>query len=795
MKKLLLLLLFLATALQTFAINISDSIFSGGVYRKFIIHTAGVSVPTSQPVMFVLHGDGGSGPNAKSYMGFDSIADQNNFMAVYPTAHQAGGLWNKFVDNVAGDGGTGNANAVDDVQFFNDLILYLCNTYQINKTKVYATGHSGGAFMCYHLALRLADKIAAIAPVAGSLWGDNSYLNTAFTSPTYIKVPIYHIHGDADATVSYPDPNHTPNAWSEWPFSSFAYYGCTNSTYTSTTNIAGTTTVGSVKKLSFCPGPASSTAKEISLIRMVGGGHGWPNAGGYKPAKAIWDFCNQYNIVANYSCSTAPPAPVNGNVLGGIPSANTSLDIKTNGRFILGPQGDTIILRGVNYAPYNWGYTSSELRVSEIATTGANAVRLVWYTSASSGPVYTNFSLIDSAITACKNKGLIAILELHDQTCNNDSTAMMNLATWWTSPSMRNILNKHRGYVMLNVANEALGSGLWGWLGGTNSSFKNIYKAVITKIRSGVPAITCPIMIDAPECGSNELIFTTGTIADSLIAHDPLHNIIFSVHAYWPLPSNNANTLLSRLNNIKNKNVPIVLGEVAYTSDCSDVILLDSILIYAKQRDIGYLVWSWDRDNCAARQISTNGLASSLTNAGLTLIQNPVYGIFNSAVLMLAPVVAPFNLASIYLNFKTKNKATELFWQASNPITDVKILASNGAQNSFTEIANVQNETTNFLTSTNLSYYKIAGKSNGQTVESNTIYVPQSNKIIVTNSNIQIALEKATTIKIFNMQGACIMQQQLASGSNTIDINSLSIGVYLLQIGDGSTVKFVRVNE
>jgi poly(3-hydroxybutyrate) depolymerase len=791
MRKLLLTATLLLITTLSFAIDITDSILSGGVYRKFIIHAPGTSVATNLPVMFVLHGDGGNGAGIKSYTGFDSIANQQNFMAVYPSSHQAGGLWNKYVDNVAGDAGTGNVTAVDDVQFFNDLILHLCNTYQINKTKVYATGHSGGAFMCYHLALRLADKIAGIAPVAGSLWGDNAYLTTLFTSATYVKVPIYHIHGDADATVAYPDANHTANAWSEWPFSSFAYYGCANNTYTSTTNVAGTTVAGTVKQLSFCAGPASSTTKEVYLIRMVGGGHGWPTAAGYKPALAIWNFCNQYNIAASYSCGSAPTPNYVGTVVGGIASANTAQDIHTAGRFILGPQGDTIILRGVNYAPYNWGYDSLELRINNIAQTNANAIRLVWYTSAASGPSYTSLRLIDSALNACKTNGIVGILEIHDETCNHDSSALMNIANWWTSSTMRNILNKYRGYVILNVANEALGSGAWGWLGGSANSYKNIYKNVISTIRSGTPSITCPIMLDATECGGNESIFTTGTITDTLIAHDPLHNIIFSVHAYWPIPSNTSAVLTSKITNIKNKNAPIILGEVANTSDCSDVILIDTILAKAKQADIGWLAWSWDRDNCAARQVTTNGAANSLTSYGTTILQNQSYGINSTAVKILPPPPIALAVQNIILQGKLVVNKAMLSWQAAKSVTDINILGSTDGAN-FEQVLAIANGENNAAIHSTYNYYKLQGYSSSAIIESNTINLASNNAIAYYAQHLQIINKEIIDYKLYNSNGTCIWYKNLLEGEHNINLEYLPAGLYILVSNKNTYYKFIK---
>jgi poly(3-hydroxybutyrate) depolymerase len=799
MKKRYILLFLLCFTNYLHAINISGTIVSGGVTRNFLIHAPGATVAANLPVMYVLHGDGGSAASMKGYSGFDTVADQNNFMAVYANAHQAGGLWNKYVDFAAGDGGTGNASAVDDVQFFSDLTDYLCTTYQINTSKVYATGHSGGAYMCYNLALQLQNKIAGIAPVAGSCWGDNAALNTLFTSATYKKMPIYHIHGDADVTVSYPDPNHTPDPWTEWPFSFFGNYGCGNNTYTSTTNVAGTNTVGSVKKLEFCAGPSGGN-KEILLIRMVGGGHGWPSAAGYKPATAIWNFCNQYALAASVSCTPPPPPPpVNGSIVGGIAGPNIGNNIHVLGKYIIGPMGDTIVLRGVNYAPYNWGYDVTELRINQIALSNANAVRLVWYANGGGAPVYPNWVAIDSAISKCVQAGMIAIPELHDQTCTQDSAALTNLVAWWTHPNMLAILNKYYGHVIINFANEALGQGAWSWLGGSPASFKNIYGNIITQLRNQA-GFTYPIMIDAPECASNENGFIGNGVATYLSNLDPLHNIIYSVHTYWPTPANTAALMQTRLTNMANSNLPFVLGEVAATSDCSDVILLDSVLKYAKQKDLGWLAWSWDRDNCAARQITTNGLYNSLTPYGAKVVNNAQFGLAATAVKMLVPVTNPLNMQQVLLHTSFGNT---LQWHIPFPHQKGYLFTSDDGVY-FTKTIEI------FANKDNINVEKFGAEKyfqmqvidlNNQVVKSNIIKWKNtiSKVVIVPNPALHFihlqGLQIQSTVRIMNEYGVKILETQYVNALTKIDISSLASGLYIVQVSNEKGVEVLKLKK
>ena len=65
----------------------------------------------------------------------------------------------------------------------------------------------------------------------------------------------------------------------------------------------------------------------------------------------------------------------------GISLAQPNATITVNGRYIIGNCGDTLVFKGVNYAPYNWGYSSNQLRIDQIAQSGSNVVRLPWYAS------------------------------------------------------------------------------------------------------------------------------------------------------------------------------------------------------------------------------------------------------------------------------------------------------------------------------------------------------------------------------------------------------------------------------
>lgn len=376
--------------------------------------------------------------------------------------------------------------------------------------------------------------------------------------------------------------------------------------------------------------------------------------------------------------------------------AQTLTSIHVSGKYILGPCGDTLILKGVNYAPYNWGWTSSQLRLNQIALSGANCVRMPWYVTTPDGPtpqaVYNNLVLLDSALSKCVQYKMIPIIELHDQTCLNNPSNLITTANWFVQPAVKVLINKYKHSIILNVANEAL----WvAWAGNTltaQSSFSNTYNTIVSTIRSN--SITVPIMIDAPECGTNlDVLANIGGVMQSA---DPSQNLIFSAHAYWYTYANNDSLqALNKINYALTKNIPFVFGEVANLQDgnsmCQYTLNYKPWMRILKQKKIGWMAWSWDNDGCPARQITTNGNFSSLSTYGTDIVNNPVYGLSVSTV------------KSLYLQ---NNKSCPSPPPPPNGLNDYN------KQNAFVIFPNPSNGEFNLLTDftmKRLSVYNVAG--------------------------------------------------------------------------------------
>ncbi|MEM6989382.1 MAG: PHB depolymerase family esterase [Myxococcota bacterium] len=125
-------------------------------------HKAGASWPTA--LVLALHGGGGLADRLDGLTNgqFQREADRRGWIVVFPQGVKLG--WN--------DGRPVNDNPrkdVDDVAFLSALIDRLASDYAVDTKRVYATGISNGGMMSILLAMRLSDRIAAVAPVTANV--------------------------------------------------------------------------------------------------------------------------------------------------------------------------------------------------------------------------------------------------------------------------------------------------------------------------------------------------------------------------------------------------------------------------------------------------------------------------------------------------------------------------------------------------------------------------------------------------------------------------------------------------
>ena len=268
-----------------------------GQERFFLVRTPRTApAPASGlPLVLVLHGGGGNADNAEKMTGFTAKARQENFIVAYPEG--TGRFKHALLTWNAGHCcGPAMQQRVDDVGFIRALIARMVSEYGVDPKRVYVTGMSNGAMMAHRLGIELSDRIAAIAPVVGTLFGNE-------TKPPNAVAALM-INGRLDRNV--PDEGGAPggrfaNAWDGAPTlpalaqGSFwaAVNGCQPDPQTSTS--------GAVTRSRYL----CANERDVELLLLADNGHAWPGgrAGTARAdvpstaidaTDAIWRFFNSH---------------------------------------------------------------------------------------------------------------------------------------------------------------------------------------------------------------------------------------------------------------------------------------------------------------------------------------------------------------------------------------------------------------------------------------------------------------------------------------------------------------------
>jgi mannan endo-1,4-beta-mannosidase len=287
----------------------------------------------------------------------------------------------------------------------------------------------------------------------------------------------------------------------------------------------------------------------------------------------------------------------------------------TDGKSILSPCGEKVLLRGVNKMTV-WTDKAGAC-FPEIAKTGANCVRIVWNTKDGT------MDELDRAITACIKEKMIPIIELHDATCKWDMKLMDLITNYWTDKKMVSIIQKHEKYLMINYGNEI---GDWSV---SSDDYTAVYSAIIKKMRKS--GIKVPIILDTPKCGQDTNVFYSAS--EDIIKADPDHNVIFSVHMWWPNdgPEKVEDTFVAA-QDIK---APLIVAEFAHKGvGCSGAISYKAIIELSQKYGIGWLAWEWGPGNqdCAEMDMTKDGKYDTLWGWAKEVCVDSAYSIKNTSV-------------------------------------------------------------------------------------------------------------------------------------------------------------------
>jgi polyhydroxybutyrate depolymerase len=241
-----------------------------GVSHEALLHVPrGATEKT--PLVVAFHGAYDDARGTSVYYGLSKLADREHFTVIYPQASH-----HRFWEL--------KAEQHDDVKQVRVLLDRVQRAPCIDSSRVYATGVSNGGGFTARLGCEMADRLAAMAPVAGG------YDPLGRCHPAR-PLPLLEIHGTSDDVVPYEGTldNRTGSDSGFLSVSAFLKQwtqldGCrggpTEATpHPRTTHLTWTDCAG---------------GSVVEHLKLADTEHGWP--GGVDPAEDVWDFLSRFRL-------------------------------------------------------------------------------------------------------------------------------------------------------------------------------------------------------------------------------------------------------------------------------------------------------------------------------------------------------------------------------------------------------------------------------------------------------------------------------------------------------------------
>ena len=262
-----------------------------GQNRTYRLHLpTGHKADAPAPLVIAIHGLGMEGEGMEVFTGLSQTADEHGFVVIYPDGLNR--MWRFWERPELGERVKSEPGYVDDVGCIAAIIDMLVEEGYVDARRVYATGLSNGGYMSNRLACLMPDKIAAIAPVAGTM-----VAALAETKPDR-PVPVLYIHGTNDRIVGYDGVDQFTRLKSSFTAEELVKWwaeqnGCAD---VSVEHLEDTARDGCTV-LRHVHATSGESGAPVIFYEIRGGGHTWPD-GNRQPVLVMGTVCRDFNASA-----------------------------------------------------------------------------------------------------------------------------------------------------------------------------------------------------------------------------------------------------------------------------------------------------------------------------------------------------------------------------------------------------------------------------------------------------------------------------------------------------------------
>jgi poly(3-hydroxybutyrate) depolymerase len=235
---------------------------------------------TKPPVVFFIHGYGGSGSGFQSDTKGNTVSDTAKFVAVYPSA--IGGSW--------------SMQDTADYPFLLRLLDTVDARYKIDRNRVYCTGFSQGGFISFGVGYKHPETFAAVAPVSGHI---PSFSTSA---PLKRAVPLFMSFGTKDVgTNDVADVSSFIADITTWS----KLDSCNMASKKEVRPYPSTNTKSVVARITY----TCAQGAELMIDSIVGGPHEWTMDATTKvnTTVEVWNFLKRFSLSGTTAIQPAIP--------------------------------------------------------------------------------------------------------------------------------------------------------------------------------------------------------------------------------------------------------------------------------------------------------------------------------------------------------------------------------------------------------------------------------------------------------------------------------------------------------